>query len=161
MSFREVEGDLFERGFPAIGHGVNCRGVMGAGIAKEFRRRFPVMYQIYREKCEAGELYPGYFHAVPIDNVWIFNLATQQDPGADATLLAVETSVYRALRSCKLMGIRTLGVPRIGCGIGGLEWPDVREVLRGVVDMNPEVDLVAVTLPGEADDPALDDPALD
>lgn len=59
MVVEYVSGDLFETQCQTIGHGVNCRGRMGAGVAVEFRRRFPEMYQEYRRRCHAGELSPG------------------------------------------------------------------------------------------------------
>jgi O-acetyl-ADP-ribose deacetylase (regulator of RNase III) len=55
MAMTMVTGDLFELGLPAIGHGCNCVGSMGAGIAKEFRRRYPRMYQEYRQRCQRGQ----------------------------------------------------------------------------------------------------------
>ena len=47
----EKTGNLFDSGYHAIGHGVNCRGIMGAGIAVEFKDRFPKNYQEYVTKC--------------------------------------------------------------------------------------------------------------
>jgi O-acetyl-ADP-ribose deacetylase (regulator of RNase III) len=54
-----VTGDLFNLGLPAVGHGCNCAGAMGAGIAVEFKRWFPAMYQQYRRRCQQGGLQLG------------------------------------------------------------------------------------------------------
>lgn len=148
MSFREVEGDLFELGLPAIGHGVNCRGMMGAGIARIFRDRYPGMYAAYNILCEKDCLPLGCVMIWKEANVTIYNLATQLFPGAEATLEAVENSVRLAVSNCATAGISALGLPRIGCGIGGLNWPDVKAIMEKVAWEFPAVDIVAVTLPG-------------
>ena len=63
MAFTMVTGDLFDLGLPAIGHGCNCSGSMGAGIAVQFKRRFAAMYQEYRRAgsgtARRGRLSPG------------------------------------------------------------------------------------------------------
>lgn len=141
----EVEGDLFDLGLPAIGHGCNCSGVMGAGIAAEFRRRWPQMYQQYREMCLRHELTLGDLFVYESD-VAIYNLMTQPTSGPTANLGAIGKSVKAALQDCDEFGIPKLGLPRIGCGIGGLRWEDVRQVLDEAAEDSP-VDLVLVTLP--------------
>src|SRR5882724_2033838 len=118
MSFREVEGDLFELDLPAIGHGVNCQGMMGAGIAKVFRKKFPDMYHAYATACDHNDLELGSIMIWKASNVTIYNLATQFLPGADATLPAVKSSVALAVRNCYYSNIPAIGLPRIGCGIG-------------------------------------------
>lgn len=150
MSFIEVEGDLFDLGLPAIGHGVNCRGCMGAGIAKVFRDKYPYMYHAYVNLCEQGEIRAGGIMAWKEPDVMIYNLASQIELGADATLWAVASSVRLALMNCTANRIPALGLPRIGCGIGGLNWPDVKSIMQNAAAQVPSVDLIAVTLPGQA-----------
>jgi O-acetyl-ADP-ribose deacetylase (regulator of RNase III) len=147
--FREAEGNLFELGLPAIGHGVNCRGVMGAGIAKVFRDKYPGMYDDYVAACINGNINPGGVLIWREPDVVIFNLATQLNPGADATLEAVKSSVRIAVGHCYYASIQSLGLPRIGCGIGGLNWPDVKKIMEEVAWEFPVVDVVVVTLPGQ------------
>jgi O-acetyl-ADP-ribose deacetylase (regulator of RNase III) len=165
MGFTEVTGDLFDMGLPAIGHGVNCRGLMGAGIAKIFRDRFPAMYHAYKARCEAGLLTPGQIFAwqmyrSPGDTAprMIYNLASQNEPGADATIEYVRMSLHAALTDCEVRGVPVLGLPRIGCGIGGLNWSEVSETMRNVAQSYTNVHVIAVTLP---EPPARPDPAFD
>ncbi|HEU0129548.1 MAG TPA: macro domain-containing protein [Mycobacteriales bacterium] len=147
MAYTEVTGDLFALGLPAIGHGCNCAGVMVAGIAVEFRRRWPRMYDEYRRRCRAGKFRLGGCWAYDAGDVVVYNLATQREPGAHATLGAIERSVATALADVAARGLPSLGLPRLGAGIGGLRWDDVREVLRAAGEAAP-VELVAVTLAG-------------
>jgi O-acetyl-ADP-ribose deacetylase (regulator of RNase III) len=149
MSFREIKGDLFELGLPAIGHGVNCQGVMGAGIARVFRMKYPDMYEAYKVQCDSGRITLGGIMSWKAGDVTILNLATQFNPGADATLWAVMASVRTALAFCVKNDIPVLGLPRIGCGIGGLLWHDVRAVMHIATEEFQRADLVAVTLPGQ------------
>ncbi len=129
-------GDLFTSGAPAIGHGVNVSGVMGAGVARVVRERFPDCHLDYYRHCRTGRLRPGGVH------IWqptrsgepmIVNLATQDLPGPNARLWWVRQSMRRALAELAELGVDRLAIPRIGCGIGGLTFPDVLGVLDSAV----------------------------
>lgn len=123
-------GDLFASGLPAIAHGVNCRGVMGAGIAASFRQRWPDMYEAYRQYCGAGLLHPGdVFSWGPPGSV-IFNLATQAEPGPDAKPWMITAAVGKMIQvACYDYGLAEIGLPMIGCGIGGLHRDDLYSAL--------------------------------
>ena len=152
---REVEGNLLSiagRG-EAFGHGCNCEGVMG-GLAAKVEDRWPSMAAEYRASCRSGTFILG--GVLPwLDEetgVWIYNLATQQHPGPDARLDAIASSVRAAIDHARANGVRTIYLPRIGSGIGGLEWTDVRATLetldRDADEVEPDVELVVVSLPG-------------
>lgn len=148
MTVEHREGDLFAQGIRALGQGVNCHGVMGTGIAKEFRRRWPAMYDDYRLWFHNGWLRPGRVHTwlnLAGDAV-VFNLATQDLPGRTATLDAVRESLTVALANAATLGVPELGIPRLGCGIGGLDWPDVAKVIDDVAG-GSTVNVVVVSLP--------------
>lgn len=149
MGLTAVTGDLFESGLPAIGHGCNCVGAMGAGIAKEFKRRSPQMYREYRRRCHNGQFRLGDVFAWEADDLVIYNLATQSVPRPSATLDAIATSVRAALADAERRGLTRLGMPRIGAGLGGLAWPDVAAVLEAAT-ADRAVDLVVVSLPGRS-----------
>ena len=134
-------GDLFALDLPALGHGVNCAGSMRGGIAVEFRRRWPQMHAEYRQRCARGDLRPGDVMSWAEDGFVVYNLATQERSGADARLDAVDRSVRAALADAEDRGLPAVGVPRLGAGIGGLEWADVVEVLTAAAQASP-VDLV-------------------
>lgn len=146
MAFRMVTGDLFDLGLPALGHGCNCVGAMGAGIAVEFKRRYPRMYLEYRRRCQHGRFQLGDIFVWEEPDLVIYNLATQPVPRPSATLAAIDTSVRAALADAQQRGLPRLGVPRIGAGLGGLDWNDVKDVLADAGGGSP-VELVAVSLP--------------
>lgn len=153
MTYTQMTGDLFELGLPAIGHGCNTVGSMGAGIAREVRRRWPDCYREYAELCRAGRFTIGGFHAWEGDGIVVYNLATQVRPGKDARLDAVRDAVTAALADARTRGIPRLGLPRVGAGIGGLDWSHVREVLLEVAADSP-VELVVVERPQRPAHPA-------
>lgn len=141
-------GDLLCSGEPAIAHGVNCKGVMGAGIAKPIRDMYPDrMYDKYRSQCYYGVLRPGGVQMwVSEDLPTLFNLATQDSPGADAHLSYVLRSVDCMLKHATTFGVKRIGMPRIGCGIGGLKWERVEPILEALTEEYPTVDLIVYTL---------------
>lgn len=135
MGFLSIRsGDLFFSDALALGHGVNIRGFMNAGIAKEFRIRFPEMYTEYQDLCRGGDLYAGHVMPwrTPKGNRWVYNLASQNDPGPYARLEWLDSSVREMVQHASRQAIPKVALPRIGCGIGGLEWSDVERVLSGI-----------------------------
>lgn len=150
MSYRETTGDLFDLGLPAVGHGCNCQGSMAGGIAVQFRERFPDMYEEYRRRCRTGEFPLGGFLRWDADDLVVYNLATQQRGGAGARLDAIGSSVHAALADAAASGLTALGVPKLGAGIGGLDWSDVQAVLREAGEASP-VEFTVVLLPPKRD----------
>lgn len=133
-TFTERQGDLFESTAGAYAHGVNTAGVMGAGIAAGFRDRYPDMYELYRAQCTLGGLRPGSvleWHD-PGGDRWIYNVASQDHPGPHARLDWLVDGFADAMDHADIHGVNTIAIPRIGCGIGGLLWTDVRPALAGL-----------------------------
>jgi O-acetyl-ADP-ribose deacetylase (regulator of RNase III) len=130
-----VSGDLLASKLPAVAHGCNCLGVMGAGIAKEFKKRWPAMYQEYRRKCHYGEFNLGDVFPWVVGDLTIYNLATQQEFKAD--IKAIQTAITSMLKLAEAAKIDTVGIPRIGAGLGGLEWNEVKWVLQIVEQLSP------------------------
>jgi O-acetyl-ADP-ribose deacetylase (regulator of RNase III) len=146
-------GDLFELleamdpAVAGVGHGVNLQGSMGGGIARLFARRYPGLEPAYGRACASGELVlGGAFPWQAEDGRWVLNCASQVQPGADARLTAVADSVAAALDHAESVGLTQLLLPRIGCGIGGLRWPDVVTELDRVAELHPRVSIRCVTL---------------
>lgn len=129
-----MQGDLFTSTAPAIGHGVNTSGVMGAGIAVAFKTALPEMYAWYRKYCQDGSLVPGGVWAYqPLSGPTVYNLASQDKPGAHAHLDWIRSSLSLALRDADQQGFDRIALPRIGAGLGGLNWEDVERVMLEVV----------------------------
>lgn len=136
-------GDLFTSTADALGHGVNCMGLMGAGIAVAFKERCdPAMYEEYRKLCEQKLLKPGLIYPFRnSDGRYVINIASQEYPGPDATYEWLDSGMANALAYCSQRGLKSLAVPRIGCGIGGLEWDTVRDLMQQCANSYADVDL--------------------
>ncbi len=138
-----VKGDLFAANERAVAHGCNCHGVMGAGVAAIVRDRFPVAYNRYKMACDiTKDFYPGVAQPVSCDVPnWdtggtdvttVYNLATQNAPGANAKYDYVEGALRNMRRHMLHVGNSRIAMPKIGAGIGGLEWEMVEQVINSV-----------------------------
>lgn len=158
MTLQVIKGDLFDPAhrFDAIAQGVNCRGIMGAGIAVKFRELYPEMYESYQQECEKyGPILPGllhsYFEILAESDMQIYNLFTQYQPGPNATYELLDRSTYLLLKQAEsdysllqaVTGKARIGMPWIGCGIGGLQQHNVLYIL-GKYLTDSEVDFFIV-----------------
>lgn len=126
----EKTGNLFDSDAPAYAHGVNTRGLMGAGIAVEFKHRWPDMYKVYKNLCKDEMLLPGGYFPYVTKERTIINIASQDLPGPHAKLQWFEEGLSEALAYADWNNIQKIAMPRIGCGIGGLDWADVRDIIE-------------------------------
>jgi O-acetyl-ADP-ribose deacetylase (regulator of RNase III) len=105
---------------------------MGKGIAVEFRRRFPAMFEEYRERCRDGRFGLGEVFAWEQDDVVVFNLGTQKTWRTKATLEAVRTALRGMIAEAEERGLVRIGLPRVGAGLGGLDWSLVRKEIEDI-----------------------------
>jgi len=139
MPLSERTGDLFEADEPALAHGCNCAGAMGKGIAVEFKRRWPDMYERYRDLCHNGEFNPGDVFTWTGPDKVIFNLGTQRTWRTKATLEFLRASVARMIDDARQHDIAAIAMPRIAAGLGGLGWDDVRDALVEIAPDDIEI----------------------
>lgn len=144
MNYTHVEGDLFDYADThALAHGVNCQGLMGAGIAATMQKNYPTMERFYKYMCDTKNLHPGSmlpWHDSDTGHT-ILNCASQNQPGADARLGWLISSLNLAAMYAILQGL-PLAVPEIGCHIGGLDRDEAFNVFDNVGRF---VDLTVVT----------------
>lgn len=137
------EGDIFTTTMPAIGHGVNCKGVMGSGIAVTVRKRYPDVFAAYAKYCKNPGLNGGdvFIMKSETDGKYIFNLASQIKTGKNASYELLEASLWGSFEALEEREISGLALPQIGCGIGGLEWSVARPLIEEVASSYPAIDL--------------------
>lgn len=138
-------GDIFA--LPEVhcyAHGCNCAGAMGKGIALQFRYKYPDMYIQYKELCKNGLFQPGDVFEYRQNDEHVFNLGTQKDWKTKAIPDAIKNSVRKMLESATEQHITAIAIPKIGAGLGGLIWEDVKRILEEVVSHFPNVDLIVV-----------------
>jgi O-acetyl-ADP-ribose deacetylase (regulator of RNase III) len=134
-----VRGDLFAVELPALAHGCTGAGAMGKGIAVEFKRRWPSMYAEYHQLCEQGRFRLGDVFVWSDGAITVFNLATQGSfkGRVRAELGAVEQALAKMLVLAEERAIAAIGMPRIGAGLGGLVWEEVRAVIQRLGAASP------------------------
>jgi O-acetyl-ADP-ribose deacetylase (regulator of RNase III) len=130
-----TKGDLFAAPeLAAYAQGCNCAGAMGAGIAIEFKRRWPRMFEEYRARCLDGRFGLGDVFPWTEDDRTIFNLGIQEHWKKKAQIPALVRSLEKMCELAVHAGLARVGLPRIGAGLGGLDWTRVKKVITEVGD---------------------------
>jgi len=123
-------GDIFRSPAQVITNTVNCVGVMGKGLALEFKNRYPDMFREYKARCERGEVRPGKPYLFENNQVEVLNFPTKRDWRENSRLEDIEAGLKYLAENYAKMGIFFLALPPLGCGLGGLHWPDVRSLIE-------------------------------
>jgi O-acetyl-ADP-ribose deacetylase (regulator of RNase III) len=137
---RQVNGNMLSTRLPALAHGVNTQGVMGSGVAKVIRDFYPQVFGPYASACASKVLETGGMLPVKVtEDRWVFNLASQDLPGAHARMDWLEDSLDATFAFCEEESVEGFAIPRIGAGIGGLDWNDVLPLLLTKAAAHPKV----------------------
>lgn len=123
-------GNMFESKCSTIVNTVNCVGVMGKGIALEFKKRYPAMYYDYVEKCDTGQVKPGKpFVYQNSDGTKILNFPTKDHWRSPSRLSYVIDGLDWFVENYESYGINNIAFPPLGCGNGGLTWSIVGPIM--------------------------------
>ncbi len=109
---------------------VNCVGVMGKGLAKEFRTREPAMYERYKEVCERGALQPGKLWLWRGSENSTLNFPTKVHWRQPSRIEWIEAGLRKFVETYEFLNIKEISFPRLGCGNGNLDWDDVRPLME-------------------------------
>lgn len=130
----EVRGDLLAAEVDALVNAVNTVGVMGKGIALRFKQDYPANYAAYRDACRRQEVELGrmFVHETGARDGprYVVNFPTKKHWRSRSTLPDIEAGLVSLRRVVAEHGIRSIAVPPLGCGHGGLDWADVYPLLR-------------------------------
>jgi O-acetyl-ADP-ribose deacetylase (regulator of RNase III) len=138
-----TKGDIFGTDdVRAYAHGCNCAGGMDAGIAVQFKARWPRMYEEYAARCADGRFALGDVFVWNEGDVTIYNLATQTHWRKKAQYPALAKSLRRMVELATNAGIVRVGLPRIAAGLGGLDWVRVKRMIGEVGAESEKVTLV-------------------
>ena len=126
-----TKGDMFETAVDIRVNTVNCKGVMGAGVALAFKNRYPQMFKDYKKACHDGIVRPGSMYVWKnLLGDWIINFPTKRDwrePSRYDDILAGLEDLRRYLED---LGPISVALPALGCGHGGLDWSKVSQMIR-------------------------------
>ena len=131
---RYTQGNLLEAPAEALVNTVNEVGVMGKGIALLFREAFPQSAEIYEKAAKAGDVRVGHVLVTPGESLlgprWIIHFPTKKHWRSPSELAWVREGLKDLVRIIRREGIRTIALPPLGCGNGGLQWPLVRREIE-------------------------------
>lgn len=140
------QGDILNADVEALVNTVNCVGIMGRGIALQFRKAFPDNFKAYEAACKRGEVQPGrmfVFETGQLTNPrYIINFPTKRHWKGKSRLADIEAGLEALVEEVHRLGIRSIAIPPLGSGLGGLDWSDVRPRIEHAMAALPDVHVV-------------------
>lgn len=160
MTIRYKASDMFSEPVQALVNTVNCVGVMGKGVALEFKKRWPANFKAYKKICDAKELVPGNMFIFDTDELfaadgprYLVNFPTKAHWRSKSKISYVEDGLDALRLAIEEYEIESIGIPPLGCGNGGLEWADVKPLIEAKLGDLPNVDVVVFGPKSSADQP--------
>jgi O-acetyl-ADP-ribose deacetylase (regulator of RNase III) len=148
-------GDIFAADAEALVNAVNCVGVMGRGLALQFKNAFPENYAAYETACHNGEVQPGrmfVFETGQASNPrYVINFPTKRHWRGKSRLADIESGLRALVDEVRCLGIRSIAIPPLGCGLGGLDRADVRPRVEAALREIPDVHAIVFEPEGAPD----------
>ncbi len=141
-SIKEIKGNIFETSTQTIVNTVNCVGVMGRGIALEFKNRFPEMFSSYSEMCEKKLLTPGTLQLFTKTSPWILNFPTKINWKFPSKLEYIRLGLDKFTATYQDKKITSIAFPKLGTESGGLEWEEVKALMYNKLEPLSNLDVV-------------------
>ncbi|MDP3841906.1 MAG: macro domain-containing protein [Oxalobacteraceae bacterium] len=148
-----TNGNLLTAPVEALVNTVNIEGVMGKGIALQFKQAYPAMFKSYEAACKANEVKLGHVHVYDLGGLvggprWIINFPTKGHWKSKSRLSDIKTGLEDLVEKVRELDIRSIAVPPLGCGFGGLDWEDVEPLIVNAFTRLPDVHVKLFTPSG-------------
>ena len=148
-------GNILAEEAEAFVNTVNCVGIMGRGVALQFKRAFPENFKAYEARCKRNEMQPGRVFVFEMGTLlpprYIINFPTKRHWRGKSRLEDIESGLVSLKEEILSLGIRSIAIPPLGSGLGGLEWPEVRSRIQAALQDLEDVKIV-IFEPGESID---------
>jgi len=136
-------GNLLETDAEALVNTVNCVGVMGKGIALQFKQAFPANFAQYEQACRQGQMQTGKMLVVATGQLvnprYIINFPTKRHWKGKSKLEDIKAGLAALISEVKQLGLKSIALPPLGCGNGGLDWAEVKPLIEVAFEELPEV----------------------
>ncbi|MCC9004160.1 MAG: macro domain-containing protein, partial [Candidatus Competibacter sp.] len=150
-----TRGNLLEAEAEALVNTVNCIGHMGKGIALQFKQAFPANFKAYQAACRAGEVTPGKMlitdNGSLVNPRYIINFPTKRHWRGQSRLEDIAAGLQALVVEVQRLGVRSIAVPPLGCGLGGLDWGVVRPMIEQAFSALPDVRILLFEPTGTPD----------
>jgi len=154
-----AEGDILKTDAEALVNTVNCVGYMGRGIALQFKRAFPDNFKAYESACRRQEVRPGsmfVFSTGQLTNPrYVINFPTKRHWRGASRLADIDAGLVALAKEVERLRIKTIAIPPLGCGLGGLRWEDVRPLIERTFGASPNVKVLLFEPSGRPDPTAM------
>jgi O-acetyl-ADP-ribose deacetylase (regulator of RNase III) len=140
-----VTGNLLEASAEALVNTVNCVGVMGKGIALQFKQAFPQVFEAYEKACRRGGVRPGRMLTVETGQMmnprYVINFPTKRHWKGRSKPEDIDAGLPVLVAELRRLGVKSVAVPPLGCRSGGLDWAVVRPRIEAALAAVPELDV--------------------
>jgi O-acetyl-ADP-ribose deacetylase (regulator of RNase III) len=140
------QGNLLEEKTEALVNTVNCVGVMGKGIALQFKQAFPENFRQYEKACRAKQVQPGQMFTVSTGSLfyprYIINFPTKRHWKGKSKIEDIKSGLKALVEEIQQLGITSIAIPPLGCGNGGLDWAEVKPLIESALAQLPEVQVI-------------------
>lgn len=147
-------GDILKTDAEAIVNTVNCVGIMGRGIALQFKNAYPANFKAYKAACDAELVQPGrmfVFETGKFTPRYIINFPTKRHWKGKSRIEDIEAGLTALASEIRTRGIKSIAVPPLGAGLGGLDWNEVLPRIRTALEEIPDVNVVVFEPSGPPD----------
>jgi len=138
-----AKGNILEADAEALVNTVNCEGFMGKGIALQFKQAFPENFKAYESACHAGQVVPGRMFVFDngrlINPRYVINFPTKRHWRGKSRIADIQSGLKALIADVRRLGLRSIAVPPLGCGLGGLDWREVRPIIEKAFSELPDV----------------------
>ena len=156
MSIIEKQGNLFTSKCEVFVNTVNCVGIMGAGIALEFKLRYPVMYEKYKKLCDAGKLRPGNLWLYKTPTRSILNFPTKDHWRDPSRVEYLEMGLDKLAKTYSEKGVKSIALPLLGADKGGLEPSVSKRIIYQYLDKISDLEVELYNYDPTAKDEIID-----
>jgi O-acetyl-ADP-ribose deacetylase (regulator of RNase III) len=141
-----TQGDILQADVQALVNTVNCAGIMGRGIALQFRKAFPANFKAYEAACKEKAVQPGRMFVYDLNRIYnprfIINFPTKRHWKGSSRLEDIVSGLKDLVLVVQKLEIKSVAVPPLGCGLGGLNWEEVRPLIMIAFSKLPEVQVL-------------------
>ena len=124
-----ISGNILESNADAIVNPVNCEGYMGKGLAYQIKKQYPKTYEDYSIACKQGRLKIGQIHCFKENEKIIINFPTKDKWRAKSKISYIIDALPQLIDLLRDSNIKSIAIPPLGCGLGGLNWEEVKQIL--------------------------------